>query len=145
MRQCALRGVGRAGYYYEPSPETPANLALMRRLDEMRLEFPAYGSRRLKALLEREGPAVNRKRVQRLLQVMGVEGDLPQGGRERARGRSPHLPVPAAAFGNHGPGPGVVRGHHLRADEPRVPIFDGGDGLAEPACGGVGMVEHDGR
>ena len=78
VRQCALLGVGRAGYYYEPSPETPANLAMMRRLDELHMEYPAFGSRRLREMLRREGPAVNRKRVQRLLQVMGLEAIYPK-------------------------------------------------------------------
>jgi putative transposase len=79
VRQCALLGIGRASYYYEPCPETAENLALMRRLDELHLEHPVYGSRRLAVLLGREGPAVNRKRVSRLLQVMGVEAIYPKG------------------------------------------------------------------
>ena len=44
----------------------------MRRLDELHLAHPAYGSRRMTAMLRREGPVVNRKRVTRLLAVMGV-------------------------------------------------------------------------
>ena len=77
-RQCELVGLARSGFYYEPVPETEANLALMRRLDELHLERPTYGSRRLTALLEREGQMVNRKRVQRLLQVMGVAAVYPR-------------------------------------------------------------------
>ena len=50
----------------------------MRRLDELHLEHPVYGSRRLAAVLRREGLAVNRKRVARLLQLMGVETIYPQ-------------------------------------------------------------------
>ena len=77
-RQCELVGIARSGYYYEPVPESDANLALMRRLDELHLDHPVYGSRRLTALLRREGQPVNRKRVQRLLQVMGVEPLYPR-------------------------------------------------------------------
>jgi putative transposase len=76
--QCALLAVGRGSYYYEPCPETEENLALMRRLDQMHLERPVYGSRRLTAVLRREGVVVNRKRVSRLLQVMGVEAIYPK-------------------------------------------------------------------
>ena len=65
--------LSRTGYYYEPCPESEENLALMRRLDELHLEHPVYGSRRLTAVLQREGWQVNRKRVVRLLQVMGIE------------------------------------------------------------------------
>ena len=69
-RQCELVGISRSGFYYEPVVETPENLVLMRRLDELHLEHLVYGSRRLRALLQREGREVNRKRVVRLLQLM---------------------------------------------------------------------------
>ena len=65
QRQCELVGISRSGFYYEPVPESQVNLALMRRLDELHLDFPVYGSRRLTALLQREGQVVNRKRVAR--------------------------------------------------------------------------------
>jgi putative transposase len=71
-------GISRSGFYYEPVVETPENLVLMRRLDELHLARPVYGSRRLTALLQREGRAVNRKRVVRLLQLMGVEAVYPK-------------------------------------------------------------------
>jgi len=71
--QCELLDLCRSSYYYRPCPETPENLALMRRLDELHLDHPVYGSRKLRVLLGREGWAVNRKRVVRLLQIMGIE------------------------------------------------------------------------
>jgi putative transposase len=77
-RQCELVGISRSGFYYEPVPESAENLALMRRLDELNLEHPCYGSRRLAVLLRREGCSVNRKRVVRLLGVMGVEAVYPK-------------------------------------------------------------------
>ncbi len=73
-RQCELVGISRSGFYYEPVPETPENLALMRRLDELHLDYPVYGSRRLRALLQREGREINRKRVARLLQIIVLRG-----------------------------------------------------------------------
>jgi len=78
QRQCELVGISRSGFYYEPAPESEENLALMRRLDELHLDFPVYGSRRLTALLQREGQVVNRKRVARLLELMGVEVIYPK-------------------------------------------------------------------
>lgn len=77
-RQCELLGVSRSGFYYEPVAESEENLALMRRLDELHLEHVVYGSRRLTVLLQREGWAVNRKRVVRLLRLMGVEAVYPK-------------------------------------------------------------------
>jgi putative transposase len=72
-RQCDLLEVCRGSYYYEPCPETEENLGLMRRLDELHLGHPVYGSRKLTALLRRQGRWINRKRVVRLLRVMGIE------------------------------------------------------------------------
>jgi len=77
-QQCELLGLSRSGYNYEPVPESAENLALMRRLDELNLAHPVYGSRRLAALLEREGWIINRKRVVRLLRLMGVEAVYPK-------------------------------------------------------------------
>jgi len=77
-RQCELLQISRTAYYYEPCPETDENLALLRRLDELHLEHPVYGSRRLTVLLHREGRAVNRKRVSRLLRLMGIEAIYPR-------------------------------------------------------------------
>ena len=79
-RQCELLGVSRSGYYYEPCPERPENLALMRRLDELHLEHPVYGRPRLTALLQREGLAVNEKRIGRLMRVMDLEAIYPKPG-----------------------------------------------------------------
>ena len=77
-RQCELLEISRTAYYYEPCPETEENLRLMRRLDELHLDNPVYGSRRLTVLLEREGQMVNRKRVRRLLGLMGIEAIYPR-------------------------------------------------------------------
>lgn len=73
-----MAGISRSGFYYEPVAESAENLALMRRLDELHMDHPVYGSRRLTVLLQREGREVNRKRVMRLLQLMGVEALYPK-------------------------------------------------------------------
>jgi putative transposase len=70
--------ISRTAYYYEPCAETEENLKLMRQLDELHLKNPVYGSRRLTVLLQRQGHAVNRKRVVRLLRVMGIEALYPR-------------------------------------------------------------------
>lgn len=72
--QCHLLGLPRSTLYYEGRSETPENLAIMRRLDELSLEHPVYGSRKLMVMLERQGISVNRKRVVRLMRLMGVSG-----------------------------------------------------------------------
>jgi putative transposase len=77
-RQCDLLGLCRTSSYYEPAVETPENLALMRRIDEQYTAQPVYGSRRMTAWLMRQGQEVNRKRVQRLMRLMGLEAIYPK-------------------------------------------------------------------
>src|SRR5271166_4233416 len=71
--QCRLLRVSRSTLYYQPEPVDPDDLAMMRRMDELYMASPFYGSRRMVAVLRREGWEVNRKRVQRLMRVMGLE------------------------------------------------------------------------
>jgi putative transposase len=77
-RQCELLRVCRSGLYYEPTPTSPEELALMRRIDELHLNQPFYGSRKLSYLLRQEGSDANRKRIQRLMRVMGLEAMVPK-------------------------------------------------------------------
>jgi putative transposase len=77
-RQCQLLGLGRSSLYYEPAAETADNLRLMRLLDQEYTAHPFLGSRRLRAWLLQQGEAVNRKRVQRLLRLMGLEAIYPK-------------------------------------------------------------------
>ena len=72
-RQCELLGLNRASYYHEPATETIENLQLMRRIDEQYLKTPFFGSRRMAIVLANEGEEVNRKRVKRLMGLMGLE------------------------------------------------------------------------
>ena len=71
-RQCTLLGVSRSGLYYRPKGASDDDLTLMQAMDRQYLETPFYGSRRMKAWLERRGKPVNRKRVQLLMRVMGL-------------------------------------------------------------------------
>jgi putative transposase len=76
-RQCELLGLNRSSFYHEPATETISNLRLMRRIDEQYLKTPFFGSRRMAAWLAREGEEVNRKRVKRLMGLMGLEAIHP--------------------------------------------------------------------
>jgi putative transposase len=71
--QCRLLKVARSTLYYRPVPISEDDLAVMRRMDELYLAWPFYGSRRMVAVLRRDGVAINRKRVRRLMRVMGLE------------------------------------------------------------------------
>jgi putative transposase len=71
--QCRLLKVARSTLYYQPAPVSADDIAVMRRIDELYLASPFYGSRRMTAVLRRDGWAVNRKRAQRLMRLMGLE------------------------------------------------------------------------
>ncbi len=76
-QQCALLGLHRSNVYYEAIPERIENLALMRLIDEEYLRHPFLGSRRMVLWLQSQGYVVNRKKVQRLLGKMGLQGIAP--------------------------------------------------------------------
>jgi putative transposase len=71
-RQCRLLSISRSSFYYAPRGASPANLALMRRIDELFLKYPFYGSRQMARQLRREGVWIGRHRVRRLMQLMGL-------------------------------------------------------------------------
>lgn len=72
-RQCRLLSISRSSFYYAPRGESPENLALMRRIDELFLRCPFYGSRQMVRQLRREDISVGRHRVRRLMRLMGLE------------------------------------------------------------------------
>jgi putative transposase len=77
-RQCQLLGLSRSSLYYEAATESTENLRLMRLIDEEYTAHPFLGSRRLTKWLVTQGEAVNRKRVRRLMQRMGLEAIYPR-------------------------------------------------------------------
>jgi putative transposase len=72
-RQCRLLSISRSSFYYTLKGESPENLALMRRIDELFLKYPFYGSRQMVRQLRREGVCIGRHRVRRLMRLMGLE------------------------------------------------------------------------
>lgn len=84
-RQCKLVGISRSGFYAPSTGESEANLELMRLIDAEFMETPFYGSRQMTRHLRRLGRAVNRKRVRRLMRLMGLEAIY-----QRPRTSDPH-------------------------------------------------------
>lgn len=72
-QQCELLGLPRSSYYHVPAPEAEETLRLMRAIDETYLAYPFFGSRQMTRWLRRQNHDVNRKRVQRLMRLMGLE------------------------------------------------------------------------
>ena len=88
-RQAAVLQLSRSTLHYEPRPVSAADLAVMRRIDELHLDYPFAGSRMMRNLLRGEGVAIGRERVVSMMRRMGVE----------ALYRRPHTskPVPLSA------------------------------------------------
>jgi putative transposase len=98
--QCTLLGISRSGLYYQPEGVPEEDLTVMRIIDRQYLSTPFYGARRMVAWLRKEGHQVNRKRIRRLLQVMGL----------RAIYRRPRTSKPAAGHRIH---PYLLRGMEI--------------------------------
>lgn len=77
-KQCRLLGVSRSSVYYQGAAVSDEGLALMRMIDEIHLARPFLGSRRITDELRDDGFTVNRKRVQRLMRLMGIEATYPK-------------------------------------------------------------------
>jgi putative transposase len=77
-RQCELTGLARSSLYYKPAEESAENLMYMRLIDEQYMKTPFYGSRNMATWLQLKGYEVNRKRVQRLMRLMGIEAIYPK-------------------------------------------------------------------
>ena len=77
-RQCQLVGVSRSSFYYKPTQVKPEDLELMRQIDEQYLKTPFYGSRSMTKHFRRLGHKINRKRLQRLMRLMGIEAVYPR-------------------------------------------------------------------
>ena len=144
VRQCALLRVSRSSIYYRPKMASEADLTLMQAMDRQYLETPFYGSRRMKAWLERRGVRVNRKRVQRLMRIMGLRAIY-----RRPRTCQPapeHRVYPYLLRNARVTRPNQVwaRRHRLPAHGPGIPLPDGSHGLVQPVRGGLAAVQHSG-
>ena len=127
-----MLGLCRSSLYYEPAGETAENLRLMRLIDREYTAHPFFGSRQLTSWLIRQGEAVNRKRVQRLMRVMGLEAIYPKP-RLSVGGRG-HRIYPYLLRGVAVERPDQVwrHGHHLRAAGVGIHVPGGDPRLVRP-------------
>jgi putative transposase len=77
-RQCQLLKLPRSSYYYEPKPVSDETLALMKAIDQLHLERPHMGSRQMRDRLRDKGFEISRKKVQRLMRLMGILAIYPK-------------------------------------------------------------------
>jgi putative transposase len=119
-QQCALAGLARSSFYHIPTGgERPENLELMRKIDELYLRRPFYGSPRITDWLRELGWVVNEKRVARLMRVMGLQAILP--GPHTSRPHPAHRVYPYLLRGLE-----ILRANHVWcADITYVPLQRG--------------------
>ena len=137
VRQCGLLGMSRSSLYYLPTEAGAEDLELMALIDQQYLKTPFYGSRRMTAWLRNHGHQVNRKRVRRLMQLIGLEAIY----------RRPNTSKPNPG---HKVYPYLLRGleinrvnqvwarHHLHTHGSGFPLLGGVN------CAGLAAVQHPG-
>src|ERR1700734_4328052 len=141
--QCRLLKVARSTLYYQPAPVDADDLALMRRMDELYTKWPFYGSRRMGAALRQDGWIVNRKRVRRLMRMMGLEAIYQKP--NTSKGHPDHKVYPYLLRGLSIDRPNQV----WCADITYIPMPKGfaylvAHGLVQPAGAGMAAVHHHG-
>ena len=142
-RQARALNISRGSVYYLPRPVPEADLAIMRRLDRLHLEFPFAGSRMLRGLLAAEGCKTGRRHVKTLMKRMGIEA-LYRRPRTKARARARDLSVSAVRDGDHTAEPGVGDGHNLHPDGAWLRLPGCRARLVQPSRTVVAAVDHDG-
>ena len=99
VRQCILLDVSRASVYYRPVPTRAEDLELMALMDRQYLKTPFYGSRKMKAWLLQQGYLVSRKRVRRLMRLMGLEAIYRRPNTSKPASGTPDLSLSAEGSG----------------------------------------------
>ena len=92
QRQCEILDLNRSSLYYSPRPIRAENQKLMNMMDEIYTDHPYYGYRRIREVLKRKGLRVNRKRVHRLMNLLGLQGICPK--RNLSKPRKDHKKYP---------------------------------------------------
>ena len=136
-RQAELLKLSRSGLYYRPRPVSPADLAVMRRIDELHLDYPFAGSRMLRDLLRGRGHRDRPPARRHADEADGHRGDLPPAEHLEAGAGPQDLPVSAARPGDRPAQPGLGDGHHLHPDGARLRLPGGGGRLVQPPGPGL--------
>ena len=145
QRQCDLIGLPRSIYYREQQPalESVENLALMRLIDEEYTRHPFYGTRKMRYYLRRKGYQVNRKRVQRLMQKMGLQSIAPKPNTSKLHPEHKVYPYLLRNQDIICPDQVWVFGYYLHSFSWGIRISGGCDGLVQWVCSFMGGICDD--
>ena len=112
---------------------------MLRQLDQLYLKCPFFGSRKMAVELE-----VNRKRIQRLMRILGIEAHYPKPNLSRPQ-PGHEVTLPAARRGDRAAQPRLEHRYYLPSDTRRLSVSGRGDGLVQPLCAQLGTLRHDGN
>jgi putative transposase len=144
-RQAALLRLSRGSLYYTPRPVPAGELAVMRRIDELHLNYPFAGSRMLRDLLRTEDIVIGREKVATFMRRMGIEAVY-----RRPNTSKPtpgHKIYPYLLRGqliDRPTEPGLGHGYYVYPDGARFCVSGSGGGLVQPAGSGLEIVDHAG-
>ena len=152
-RQAKALGISRGSVYYAPRPTSDADLALMRRICELPLDYPFAGSRMLKGLVQAEGHSVGRLHVSTLMKKMAIAAlyrrpntSKPAPGHKVCpyllRNLAATRPIPASGRCQVWAIPGLGDGHRLHSDGPRLRLSGRRGRLVQPQGPGLAAVDH---
>ena len=142
VRQCRVGSIARSSFYYAGTGESPLTLRLMRLSDAQFLETPCYGARQMTRWLRRQGDMVSRKRVRRLMRLLGGARALPAAPDVSAAPGAPDLSLPAARSADHAAEPRVGHGCYLQLPAAGLAVPGRRDGLGEPQGAVLAPVQH---
>jgi hypothetical protein len=143
-RQAALLKLSRSGLYYRARPVAPADLAVMRRIDELHLDYPFAGSRMLRDLLRGEGVAICRQRVAAMMKRMDITALYRRPNTSKPVPGHKIYPYLLRFVAVEPAEPGVGDGHHLHPDGARLHLSRRRGRLVQPPGPVVARVDHDG-
>ena len=141
VRQCELVGAWRgSSWYYQAGGRDGREPGVDARIDEQYLQTPFYGSRKMAETL-----GINRKRVQRLMRLMGLEAIYPKRRTTQPGAGHKIYPYLLRNVAIMRPDQVWATRHHVHSAAARIFVSGGGDGLVQPLRVGVAVVEHAGR
>jgi len=141
--QARILRISRGSVYYMPQPASAFDLALMRRINELHLDYPFAGSRMLQGLLNAEGHDVDRLHVRTLMKKMG-RGDLSSPEHVQARAGPQDLSLSSQESRHHSPQSSLDDGHQLHTDGAGRRLFLRRHRLVQPPGSVLEAVDHAG-
>ena len=144
QRQAKVLTLARSTVYYKPRPVSAEDLALMRRLDELHLDYPFAGARMLRLLLQREGTRVGRRRIATVMKRMGIQALYRRPNTSKPELGHKNLSVSAARGEDRTAEPRLGDGPDLYPDGARLLLSGRRHRLVHPQGARLAAVDHHG-